>query len=94
MTELIYYFLLPQVIVLGGALWVWSGADGEYMRKSVSEWSNDDVVGWVDGLGQWTKPNITQIFIKEVCELQYLTTPLSKSDGPMILCFRPSLGHS
>ena len=51
---------------VGGAVWAWSGASGEYMRKPVAEWSNGDVVEWVRGLGQWTAPNITQLFIKEV----------------------------
>ncbi len=45
---------------------MWSGADSEYMRKSVSEWQNGDVVSWVEGLGDWTQPNITRIFINEV----------------------------
>ena len=60
---------LSQVIVLGGAFWVWSGADSEYMRKPVSEWRNSDVLSWVEGLGQWTKPNITKIFINEVSKI-------------------------
>lgn len=50
---------------------MWSGADGEYMRKSVSNWKNSDVVNWVEGLGKWTQPNITQIFINEVCVLPW-----------------------
>ena len=58
---------------VGGAVWVWSGASGEYMRKPVAEWSNNDVVEWVRGLGQWTQPNITQLFIKEVCTLWTLS---------------------
>ena len=45
---------------------MWSGADSEYMRKPVSEWRNSDVVSWVEGLGHWTKPNVTKIFINEV----------------------------
>ena len=55
-----------QLMFVGGAVWAWSGASGEYMRKPVAEWSNSDVVEWVRGLGQWTQPNITQLFIKEV----------------------------
>ena len=66
---MLYYFPLPQVIVFGGAFWVWSGADSEYMRKPVSEWRNSDVVSWMEALGHWTKPNITRIFINEVCKV-------------------------
>ena len=55
-----------QLIVVGGTFWVWSGASGEYMRKPVTEWSNDDVVNWIEGLGQWTHPNISQLFVNEV----------------------------
>ena len=68
----IYHLVLPQVIVLGGALWMWSGADSEYMRKSVSVWRNSDVVSWVEGLGHWTQPNITKIFINEVCNVSLI----------------------
>ena len=59
------------MIVLSGAFWLWSGADSEYMRKPVSEWRNSDVVNWVEGLGHWTKPNVTKIFVNEVYKIAH-----------------------
>lgn len=47
-------------------LWVWAGAGGEFMRKPVGKWSNEDVVQWMDGLGEWTQHNYSDIFRKEV----------------------------
>ena len=47
-------------------LWVWAGAGGEFMRKPVGKWSNEDVIEWVGGLGEWTQHNYSDIFRKEV----------------------------
>ena len=47
-------------------LWVSAGAGAKFMRKPVGMWSNEDVLEWVEGLGEWTQPNYTDIFRKEV----------------------------
>ena len=60
------------------------------MRKPVGKWSNEDVIEWVGGLGEWTQHNYSDIFRKEVrkqkegqiVSLSY--TPLS------LLLFPPS----
>ena len=43
-----------------------SSASGEFMRKPVSRWNNDDVMAWVGGLGNWATHNVSQAFLKEV----------------------------
>ena len=51
-------------------LWVWAGAGGEFMRKPVGKWSNDDVIEWVEGLGEWAQHNYSDIFRKEVRKMK------------------------
>ena len=73
-------------------LWVWAGAGGEFMRKPVGKWSNEDVIEWVGGLGEWTQHNYSDIFRKEVrkqkegqiVSLSY--TPLSLSFSHPLPC--------
>ena len=36
------------------------------MRKPVRQWSNVDVISWVNGLGEWTSPGVTDLFRVEV----------------------------
>ena len=47
-------------------LWVSAGAGAKFMRKPVGMWSSEDVLEWVEGLGEWTQHNYTDIFRKEV----------------------------
>lgn len=55
-------FLLVGVTIL---LWALGGAEGEYMRKPVSQWTQRDVADWVGGLGKWATPNYSDIFLAE-----------------------------
>ena len=71
-------FLFSQVTVFCLLLlWVWAGAGGEFMRKPVGKWSNDDVVEWVEGLGEWAQHNYSDIFRKEVRKQKDQTVSLS-----------------
>ena len=47
---------------------MWVGAGGELTRKPVRKWNNDNVMEWVEGLGEWAQHNCSEIFRKEVRE--------------------------
>lgn len=38
----------------------------ELVQKPVSKWNNDDVMAWLEGLGDWASHNISHVFTKEV----------------------------
>lgn len=43
---------------------------GEFVQKPVSQWSNADVMAWLEGLGDWAfSGNISLVFLKEVGSL-------------------------
>ncbi|XP_064406519.1 bifunctional apoptosis regulator-like isoform X2 [Halichondria panicea] len=75
------YFMIGGLLLLGALcivlvllsavfVWVMSGPTGEFMRKPVNHWTSRDVLSWVEGLGEWTLPNITGLF-----QVQALTGP-------------------
>lgn len=50
------------MMIAGIVLWVRAGAEGQFMRKPVQLWTSTDVLAWIEGLGEWTVPNITRAF--------------------------------
>lgn len=55
---------------------VFSGGN-EFVQKPVSQWSNDDVMVWLGGLGDWASHNISRTFAKEVFSLSFLKQQIS-----------------
>ena len=44
-----------------------SGSGSEFVQKPVVQWSNADVMAWLEGLGDWAlNENISRVFLKEV----------------------------
>lgn len=44
-----------------------SGSSSEFVQKPVEQWSNEDVMAWLEGLGDWaSNENISRVFLKEV----------------------------
>ena len=46
--------------------WMRVGPSGLFSRKPVSMWKSEDVLVWVEGLGDWTSPKITGLFQNQV----------------------------
>ena len=59
-----------QMIGFSLVFWTWAGAEGEFMRKPVGQWSQRDVAEWVEGLGSWASKNYSDIFLHEVSTSQ------------------------
>lgn len=54
---------------------VYSGSNTDLVQKPVIQWSNADVMEWLEGLGEWaTHHNISQVFLKEVGEIIEVVT--------------------
>ncbi len=44
-----------------------SGSSSEFVQKPVEQWSNSDVMAWLESLGNWaSNGNISLVFLKEV----------------------------
>ena len=54
------------MVVFSLVFWTWAGAEGEFMRKPASQWSQRDVTEWLDGLGTWATKNYSDLFQQEV----------------------------
>jgi hypothetical protein len=53
------------MVVFSLVFWTWAGAEGEFMRKPASQWSQRDVTEWLDGLGTWATKNYSDLFQQE-----------------------------
>ena len=64
MEDFEHYFRF-QVILF--SMVVISGSNTYLVQKPVMQWTNADVMEWLEGLGEWaTHHNISQVFLKEV----------------------------
>ena len=49
---------------------MFSGNSSEFVQKPVAQWSNADVMAWLEGLGDWAShENISHVFQKEVTRI-------------------------